>query len=168
MTSAIKQFRDPQLDMSGDVVGFYEREFFVFSNFSSFQVEWRGELWPTSEHAYQAAHFFDTAPELAQAIRETRSAHEAYKLAKANADRAPVDWHDTKEATMLDICRRKLAQHPYIRQKLLETNDVLMVEDSPKDSFWGWGPDKKGYNALGKAWMRLRDELATGKVVVER
>ena len=45
MPSKIKKFRDPQLDTSGDVVGCYEREFFVFSNFSSFQVEWRGRLW---------------------------------------------------------------------------------------------------------------------------
>lgn len=36
------QNRDFQLDTSGQIVGFYEREFYVFSNFSSFEVEWKG------------------------------------------------------------------------------------------------------------------------------
>jgi ribA/ribD-fused uncharacterized protein len=151
--------RDVLLDTSGDVVGFYEREFYTFSNFSSFQVEWRGYLWPTSEHAYQAAHFFETAPDLAEAIKLSRSAHDAYKIAKSNADLAPANWHDIKADVMYDICKAKLAQNPYVRQKLEQTLDKYLVEDSPADSFWGWGPNKKGRNELGKIWMRLRDEI---------
>lgn len=27
-----------------------------------------------------------------------------------------------------------------------------------RDSFWGWGPDKRGQNMLGKLWMRVREE----------
>ncbi|MCW2763278.1 MAG: hypothetical protein JWR85_3479 [Marmoricola sp.] len=153
------QFRDPQLDISGDVAAFYPREFYPLCNFSSFQVEWRGRLWATSEHAYQAAHFFETAPELAEKIFTARSAHEAYKAAKANADKAPINWEDIKEEVMLDICRHKLQQHAYVREKLLETGVAEIVEDSPKDSFWGWGADRKGRNALGIVWMKLREEL---------
>ena len=69
-----KQFRDPQLETSGEIIGFYPREFYVFDNFSSFQVDYQGRRWPTSEHAYQASHFFETAPELVEAIAEARSA----------------------------------------------------------------------------------------------
>lgn len=159
MPSKIKKFRDPQLDTSGDVVGCYEREFFVFSNFSSFQVEWRGRLWATSEHAYQAAHFFETDPELVEDIYNARSAHYAYRLAKANGHKARTDWEDVKIDFMYDICWHKLQQHPYVYEKLLLTEDVMIVEDSPKDSFWGWGADRKGRNELGKVWMRLRDEI---------
>ena len=154
-----KQFRDPDLETSGDVVGFYEREFYPFSNFSSFQVEYKGRLWPTSEHAYQASHFFDTAPELVEEIANARSAHVAFKIAKANADKAPENWHDIKAGVMLEICRAKLEQNPYVERKLRQTGDLYMVEDSPYDDFWGWGPDKKGRNELGKVWMKLRDEL---------
>lgn len=157
-------FRDPKLDVSGDVAAFYPREFYPLCNFSSFQVEWRGRLWPTLEHAYQAAHFFETAPDLAEEIYTMRSAHEAYKIAKANGDKAPLGWHDAKESVMIDICRHKLEQHEYVRQKLLETGDALIVEDSPKDSFWGWGPDRGGRNALGKIWMQLRTELQNGEI----
>ena len=155
------QNRDPQLETSGDIVGFYEREFYCFSNFSSFQVEWGGRVWQTSEHAYQASHFFETAPELVEQIFQANSAHEAYKLAKANTDRAPENWDEKKVAIMEDIIRHKLEQNPYILHKLRQTGGLLIVEDSPKDDFWGWGPEKDGRNELGKIWMKLRDELVT-------
>ena len=55
--------------------------------------------------------------------------------------------------------RKKLQQNPYVKQKLLQTKDYIIVEDSPKDNFWGWGKDRTGENHLGKLWMKLRDEL---------
>jgi len=153
------QNRDPDLETSGKVIGFYEREFYCFSNFSSFSVKWKGRVWPTSEHAYQASHFFKTAPVLAKKIYKAKSAHEAYKLAKANADKAPRNWDEIKIKVMEDIVRHKLKQHPYIMHKLIQTGKRQIVEDSPKDSFWGWGPKKNGRNELGKIWMKLRDEI---------
>lgn len=155
----LKQYRDPRLAVNAKPIGFYEREFYVLSNFSSFQVDWRGRRWPTSEHAYQAAHFFDTAPKFVEIIFKLRSAHDAYKFAKANADKAPANWENIKVGIMEDICRHKLRQNEYVRQKLLETGDLPLVEDSEKDACWGWGPSYDGRNELGKIWMRLRDEL---------
>ncbi len=40
------------------MAGFFLDGWYVFDNFAPCQVEWRGVLYPTSEHAYQAAHFF--------------------------------------------------------------------------------------------------------------
>ena len=157
--SKIKQFRDPQLVTDGSIVGFYPREFYVFENFSSFQVDWRGRRWPTSEHAYQAMKFFNTAPEIAESIFTARSAHDAYKLARANTDKYPENWDDVKVGIMKEIVRAKCEQNPYVREKLLTTLDETIVEDSPKDPFWGWGEDHKGRNELGKIWMELRDEI---------
>lgn len=159
MPQKLDQYRDPILATNEKVIGFYEREFYVFSNFSSFQVQWRGRLWPTSEHAYQAAHFFDTAPELVEQIFNARSAHEAFKIAKANGNKAPKNWEEIKVGVMEDICRHKLEQHPYVEKKLRQTKDWPLAEDSPADDCWGWGPDRQGRNELGKVWMRLRDEL---------
>ena len=159
MATTLKQYRDPLLSTTGKPIGFYEREFYPFSNFSSFQVDWHGRRWPTSEHAYQAAHFFETAPELVEEIFNTRSAHDAEKLAKANGDKLPDNWDEIKISIMDDICKHKLIQNPYVQRKLLQTDNAPLAEDSPKDSFWGWGPDQKGRNELGKVWMRLRDWL---------
>ncbi|HLD91821.1 MAG TPA: NADAR family protein [Patescibacteria group bacterium] len=163
MSTETYQNRDPQLDTSGEIVGFYEREFYCFSNFSSFQVEWRGRTWQTSEHAYQASHFFETAPELVEEIFKAKSAHEAFKIAKANADKTPENWDDRKIAIMEEIVKSKLEQNPYLMHKLMQTGEREIVEDSPKDDFWGWGEKRKGRNELGKIWMRLRDEVMESK-----
>ena len=162
------QNRDPQLWVNTPgVIGFYEREFYMFSNFSSFQVNWQGTDWMTSEHAYQAAKFMPVNPSLVDRIGLARSAHGAYSLARMHNDERPPGWNDIKVHTMLDICRHKLAQHAYIRIKLDATRDMRLVEDSPKDSFWGIGPDGQGQNQLGTIWMQLREELRNGDIEIQ-
>jgi ribA/ribD-fused uncharacterized protein len=161
--TTIKEFRDPLLVTDGSVVGFYEREFYVFSNFSSFQVEWRGRVWQTSEHAYQAARYMGVAEDLVEKIAATRSAHEAWSLGThVNKARQIENWPDIKAEVMYDICKHKLQQNPCVAKQLKLTNDEHLVEDSPVDSFWGWGSDRQGRNELGKIWMKLREELRVG------
>lgn len=159
-----EQFRDPYLDVSGERIGFYPREFYPLDNFASFQVEYAGEVWPTSEHLYQAAHFFDVDPDLVDRIRNAKSAHDAYSIAKVNADLVPEAWDEMKVDVMYEICRMKLEQHVYIQRKLFQTGELEIIEDSTKDSFWGWGDNRDGRNELGKIWMRLRDELIAGEL----
>ncbi|MDR1969996.1 MAG: Type 1 glutamine amidotransferase-like domain-containing protein [Candidatus Nomurabacteria bacterium] len=155
------QFRDPDLETSGKVIGFYPREFYTFDNFSSFAVDYQGRNYPTAEHAYQAAKFWQTAPELAEKIASARSAHETYKLAKTNAYKHPDNWDEIKVSVMEEILRAKVSQNPYVAQKLREAkiSGLEIIEDSPKDDFWGWGSNRDGRNELGKLWMKLRDEL---------
>ena len=150
--------RDPLLETSGEIIGFYEREFYCFSNFSSFTVEWKGRLWQTSEHAYQASRFFEKNPEESEEIFKSRSAHEAKKLSEKYENIAEPDFHEDRVGVMEDICRHKLKQNPYIQKKLLQTENKKIVEDSPKDEFWGWGLKRDGRNELGKIWMKLRGE----------
>ncbi|MFA5070444.1 MAG: NADAR family protein [Patescibacteria group bacterium] len=152
--------RDPKLETSGKIIGFYEREFYCFSNFSSFKVEWQGKIWMTSEHAYQAARFLKTAPAIAEEIYKARSAHEAKKIMERNRAKEEPNWETKKVGVMEEICSNKLKQNPYIQKKLRETGTKDIVEDSPVDGFWGWGPDRKGRNELGKIWMRLREKLS--------
>lgn len=45
-----------------DTIFFYPPEYYIFDNFISFQIDYDGYLWPTSEHAYQAAKFKHSAP----------------------------------------------------------------------------------------------------------
>ncbi len=138
-------------------VKFYEGPFYMFSNFASFAVVWRGKLWPTSEHAYQAAKF--NHPTLQEGIRKATSAHMAKKIAEQYDEQKRPDWHEVNVAIMEEILRAKLEQHPYIREKLIKTGERKMIEDSPKDAFWGRGPDHQGQNHLGRIWMKLREEI---------
>lgn len=143
--------------MSEGAINFYEREYYVLSNFSSFQIEWRGQLWPTSEHAYHAEKFED--PELREHIRLARSAHDAYRIAQQHKQCYRKNWDKIKLGVMKLILHEKVAQHEYVRRKLLESGNRELVEMSWRDDFWGWGPNKDGANHLGRLWMEIRDEL---------
>ena len=156
----LEQYRDTWLsEKMNDVIGFYPREFYCLDNFSSFKVEWDGYLYASLEEAYQTAKFLKSAPEIAEEIKKSHSAHEAQKIAFANKDKVRSDWQEVKLTIMEELLRKKLQQNPYVKQKLLQTKDYIIVEDSPKDNFWGWGKDRTGGNHLGKLWMKLRDEL---------
>lgn len=37
--------------------------------------------------------------------------------------------------------------------------NLKLIEDSWRDSYWGWGPNKDGNNHLGKLWMEVRKEV---------
>ena len=156
----LEQYRDNWLkEKMDEVIGFYPREFYCLDNFSSFKVEHDGYLYASLEEAYQTLGFVESDPEIAEKIKNSHSAHEAQKIAYANRDKRQENWDEIKVSIMEELLREKLNQNPYVEKKLLETKDYLIVEDSPKDSFWGWGEDRKGENNLGKLWMKLREEI---------
>lgn len=139
-------------------VFFYEQEFYVLSNFSAFNLSWKNLRFDTAEHAYHWEKFPD-APNVRLGIELARSAHEAFQLAQANKNRRRLDWDDVKVDIMLNILHAKADQHEYVRRKLLETGDRELVEDSWRDDYWGWGPNRDGQNMLGKLWMQVRGNL---------
>jgi ribA/ribD-fused uncharacterized protein len=140
-------------------VCFYEQEFYVLSNFSAFELEWKGKTFQTSEHAY---HYEKFDPDSVPALRiayGAPSAHEALQLARLYQAQVAPGWADIKVDVMRDILRAKLRQHEYVRRKLIQTGSRELVENSWRDDFWGWGPNRDGKNMLGKLWMQIRDEL---------
>ena len=156
----LEQYRDRWLrEKMDEVIGFYPREFYPFDNFSSFKVEWNGYLFSSVEEAYQVASFMESDEELVEKIKKSHSADEAQRIAYANRDKRREDWDDVKISIMEELLRLKIEQNPYVKKKLLQTEDYMIVEDSPKDDFWGWGPNRNGQNNLGKLWMKLREGL---------
>jgi ribA/ribD-fused uncharacterized protein len=147
-------------------VFFYEQDFYVLSNFSAFNLVWEGNTFATSEHAYHWLKFFEIGNgrmdwrEAREWIMDAPSAHEAFKRAENMRAIRRSDWDDVKVAIMRDLLRAKADQHEYVRRKLLATGDRELIEDSWRDDFWGWGPNRDGQNMLGKLWMEVRAELA--------
>ncbi len=139
-------------------VCFYEQDFYVLSNFSAFRVWWKGRTFDTSEAAYHWEKFPDHAA-IQFDIEAADSAHEAFKVAERNKPFRRDDWDDVKVDVMRDILRAKAAQHEYVHRKLLATGDRELVENSWRDDYWGWGPNRDGNNMLGKLWMEVRTEL---------
>ena len=145
-------------------VYFYEREFYVLSNFSAFRLRWRELDFDTAEHAYHWEKFRSKWPHepllaIQQRIMLARSAHDAFKIAERHRQEVRPDWLHIRMDIMRTILRAKAAQHEYVRRKLLETRDQELIEDSWRDAWWGWGPDRQGHNMLGKLWMEIRAEL---------
>ena len=79
-------------------------------------------------------------------------------------------WDRNKEDIVYKINLAKFSQNPELRDFLLSTGDKLIVEASPYDKIWGIGlsaDDPRsdnpsmwlGSNLLGKALMRVREEL---------
>ncbi len=144
-------------------VFFYEQDFYVLSNFSAFILTWRGIRFDTSEAAYQYEKFIgggDRADVIARHIQRAPSAHEAFKIAERYNELRRQDWDSVKVGIMREILRAKANQHEYVRRKLLATGDRELIEDSWRDDFWGWGPNRDGRNMLGKLWMQVRAEIA--------
>lgn len=147
-------------------VFFYEQNFYVLSNFSAFTLQWRGHRFDTSEAAYHWEKFV-SMPEgdpICDAIRFAPSAHQAFKIAEEWKSRRRRDWDAVKVDVMRAILIAKANQHEYVRSKLLATGNRELIEDSWRDDFWGWGPNRDGQNILGKLWMEVRAMLAAPEV----
>lgn len=151
-------------------VFFYEQEFYPLSNFSAFRVRWMGHEFMTAEHAYQYAKFDASGGPVVfkrQLIRDTirlaPSAHEAFTYAREQHEFVRADWNERRVDFMIDILRCKADQHLYVRQKLDQTGDRELVENSWRDDYWGWGPNRDGKNMLGTLWMKVRAEMRAGQ-----
>jgi hypothetical protein len=155
----MRRLREARLGVDSDTqVFFYERDFYVFSNFSAFNLQRKGLKFDTSEAAYHWEKFPDK-PHFREVIRLASSAHEALKIAEAHSNHIRPDWLDVRVGIMREILFAKVDQHEYVRRKLLATGTRELIEDSWRDSFWGWGSDRKGKNTLGRLWMEVRAEL---------
>ena len=85
----------------------------------------------------------------------------AFYLAHFNAAAKPdlTHWHDAKKkAVMLQALRAKFSCIPAMRALLLGTGDAVLVERTPRDSYWGDGLGK-GKNMLGQLLVQVRTEL---------
>ena len=137
---------------------FYIHWYDVLSNFSANAIEIDGVIYPTSEHAYQAAKCTD--PLGKREIAVARSPLQAKEMSNQNYKTVQdPNWNAKKLVVMELILRAKLDQHPEVRSALLKSGDEEIAEDSSVDSFWGKGKDGSGENQLGRLWMKIRSEL---------
>ncbi len=151
-----------KLDTDTEVL-FYEQEFYILSNFSSFKVNIWNREFMTSEHAYHWAKFpGGHKAHISSKIIQAKSAHDAFQIAQQYKSERVRYWDEIKLNIMYKILKAKVEQHPYVKHKLLQTGNRYLIEDSWRDDYWGWGPNKDGQNMLGLIWMNVRDEIRKG------
>ena len=152
--------KDYDLNYEDDrTAAFFSVPFEALNNWSAHRVKiWGGEF-PTAEHAFQWKKFSASAPKIAEQIMLAPSPWAVYQVAKANKSHADPRWNEIKLDVMKQIISAKLSQNEDVHERLLATGYRQIMENSPWDSFWGVGRDKKGQNHLGKIWTDLRDKL---------
>ena len=128
-----------------------------FSNFSKHSFEIDGMPWQTIEHYFQAMKFVGTLHE--EAVRLAKSPMEAKTMGNDRTRPLRSDWEAVKDDLMRRAVRAKFIQQPEICAVLLGTGNEEIIEAADNDAYWGWGPDRKGKNMLGKVLMEIRDEF---------
>lgn len=142
-----------------DFRGFYR----FLSNYHCAPVEYEGNLYPSTEHAYQAAKTTDLN------LRKEFSlltCPESKRL--GNRIKLREDWEQVKLAVMRDVVTQKFIRHADLGVRLLTTGDATLIEGNMwHDNFWGTCRcarcGDKGQNNLGCILMEIRTSLKGAK-----
>lgn len=171
----------------GDVIEFYNKDkpLYIFTNFwrppnaakAQWHIEYDGQRWATSEHAFQAAKFKDaagkiTSQEAYDRILQSMQPRDAFGIAREKQYQKNIrkDWHTpvsggvpVKDLIMRNVVAAKFRQHPELRAILFATGESVLEEASLIDSYWGTGVNKdtgaSGENRLGLILGAVRMQL---------
>jgi ribA/ribD-fused uncharacterized protein len=133
----------------------FRGEYAFLSNFYACKLEMGGEIYPSAEHAYQAAKTLNS--EERRKIREALTPGIAKKLGRKVTLRE--NWDLIKESSMRSILKEKFSD-PELKEMLLNTGFRNIIEENQwHDNFFGMcscGNCSAGNNILGKLLMELR------------
>jgi len=146
-----------------------EKPYGAFSNLYRREIEFEGEKFATSEHAYQAGKA--RKPEVRKWLMEAPSpallAMAAYGLYVWDIN---SDWSKIKFDRMKRVLQAKFTQHEDLKQLLLSTGTARLVESATVDNAVNrlWGEvNGVGKNKLGELLMEVRAELAAAAAPVK-
>ncbi len=137
------------------VVTQFTGEHRFLSNFWASPVAMQGIVYPTVEHAFQAAKSLDAG--MRRHICDQRTPGDAKRAGRQLVLRS--DWEVIKLDVMLQLLRAKFSD-PYLGQRLLATGYMQLVEGNTwNDTYWGVCRGN-GKNHLGRLLMQVRGEIA--------
>ena len=134
----------------------FEGRYSFLSNFYAAQTQYEGFLYPTSEHAYQAAK--SERIKILMAGTPDDAKHLGRKIELRE------DWEEVKDQIMYEIVKSKF-KNAGLARKLLNTKDERLCEGNYwHDNYWGACTCPKCIllprkNKLGKILMQVRKEL---------
>ena len=138
------------------MINSFKDEYAFLSNFWPCEVSHDGKIYPSSEHAFQAAKTLDPLkkiPFTSLMVTAGQSKRMGRKL------ELRPNWDNIKIAIMEEIVLNKFFHNHDIREKLFHTHPQILIEGNTwHDTFWGVCDDV-GENHLGHILMRVRSEL---------
>lgn len=162
--------------------------YYEFCNFYPSEIEYKGRKYQTSEHAYQSQKFTNNIYYL-DLVANSDTPNKCFSLANQKKGRftskwfvnkniygsltvneaidnsllynfKPIEnWENLKDQIMFEIVYCKFSQNLRLKEILLNTGDQILVENSPRDNYWGIGSEGNGQNKLGKILMYVRKLL---------
>lgn len=143
----------------------FENEYAFLSNFYEHPIEYKGIIYPTNEHFFQAMKTLDLKEHMKIAAASTPGKS---KWLGRSANLRP-DWEEVKEDIMLLALRLKFSDRD-MAKKLLATGDEYLVEGTWwHDRYWGICScpvcGGRGKNRLGYLLMKVREELKENEMV---
>lgn len=134
----------------------FSGEYRFLSNFYQAEVEFEGMMYPSTEHAYQAAKTLDLK---SRAMFQGGTAGQAKRLGQVIILRDDWTNDNVKISVMYAVLLDKFTRHQDLRKQLIATSPNELIEGNTwNDTFWGVC-DGKGKNWLGKLLMSIRQEI---------
>ena len=117
--------------------------------------------------------------ETAKKVLKEKDIAKQQALGRTAKDYNPFLWEGQRQAAALRGILAKFSQNADLKEKLMATGDVWLVECYSKDKIWSCGEDIaserrldaalwSGYNLLGFALMEARSLLKQGKAPAEQ
>ena len=134
----------------------FKTNYQFLSNFYPSPIDYKGVVYPTVEHFFQAMKTVDDLERLQIAAAENPN------IAKKMGRNVKLrdDWEQIKDNVMRLGLEKKF-EIPELREKLVETGSVYLQEGNWwKDLYWGVDiKTGKGKNMLGKLLMETRSRI---------
>ena len=147
------QERDYIIHNEKEVKGFFG-DFRFLSNFHVADVWFEGILYPSTEHAYQAAKTLD------ESVRRefltltcNKAKHKGQEIGLRE------NWDVIKYDVMFSVVFDKFSRHKDLRDLLLATGDKYLEETNHWHDVYYGVCDGVGKNILGKILMKVRGVL---------
>jgi ribA/ribD-fused uncharacterized protein len=143
------------------IISNFKGRYRPLSNFYMTWFKYRREVYPSSEHAFQASKTLNKIHK--DLIRTCQFPATAKKLGRTVELRP--DWEEIKLKVMYKILLAKFKQDEKCREALLSTGNAKLIEGNHwHDNIWGECncircSGKKKHNHLGKILMKVREEL---------
>ncbi len=139
-----------------DIIGSFSGEYKFLSNFYPVDIKYEGEVYPSVEHAYQAAKFPENSP-IRIHIRNQVTANKAKTIGRRSRGKAS-DWDSIKFNIMHQLLREKF-KDPHLHDLLVSTGSKRLVEGNYwRDIYWGVC-NGIGENNLGRLLRIVREEI---------
>jgi ribA/ribD-fused uncharacterized protein len=136
----------------------FDEKYAFLSNFYPCEISYEGIVYPSVEHAFQAAKTLDMTQRFE--IANLKSPGAAKRVGRQLNLRE--DWEDVKMQVMEDCLREKF-KNPTLLIKLLGTEGHFLIEGTTwHDKCWGICTCEEcggnGANNLGRLLMKIREE----------